>query len=353
MDLNPFRLLKKRNLSSRLHPGQCLGIPRGMMFYHFFPLWKTFWKNLGFPVLVSPVSTPEMVEAGQGLTRSDLCLPIKTYLGHVLWLRDKVDVLFLPRLVSIEAGAYLCPKILGLNDVIRNVIPDLPPILGSMVNYKGPQRVTLEESFLSLSADLGLPVRRIKEAYEGAFEFWQRHQKEVGEAQGIPRDLLPEDLRGDLVRSPAEVPRFRLGVIGRPYLLFDPVLSHRLIKRLVSYSCGITFYEGIPAAEREAQAGHLSKPVYWSLGRELVAASLSFSRWERIDGLINVSSFACGQDAFTSYLIDHYARLGSDKPVLSLVLDEHTSAVGLQTRLEAFFDLLENRARKGEEVSCI
>ncbi|RPH82451.1 MAG: hypothetical protein EHM75_13170, partial [Desulfobacteraceae bacterium] len=124
-----------------------------------------FWENLGFPVLVSPVTTPEMVEAGQGLTRSDLCLPIKTYLGHVLWLREKADALFLPRLVSIEAGAYLCPKILGLNDVIRNVIPDLPPIVGPMVNYKGPRRVTLEASFLSLAADLGLPVRRTKEAY--------------------------------------------------------------------------------------------------------------------------------------------------------------------------------------------
>ena len=149
--MNPFRFFRKKALSPALRPGQCLGIPRGMMFYHFFPLWKTFWENLGFPVLLSPVSTPEMVEAGQGLTRSDLCLPIKTYLGHVLWLREKVDALFLPRLVSIEAGAYLCPKILGLNDVIRNVIPGLPPILGPMVNYKGPRRVTLEESFLSLS----------------------------------------------------------------------------------------------------------------------------------------------------------------------------------------------------------
>ena len=350
--MNPFRFFRRKALSPALRPGQCLGIPRGMMFYHFFPLWKTFWENLGFQVLLSPVSTPEMVEAGQGLTRSDLCLPIKTYLGHVLWLREKVDALFLPRLVSIEAGAYLCPKILGLNDVIRNVIPGLPPIVGPMVNYKGPRRVTLEESFLSLSRELGLPVRRTKEAYQEAFTIWQRQQKEVGEARGIPRDLIPEDLMGDLDRSPSEAPRFGLGVIGRPYLLFDPVLSHRLIKKLVSYSGEITFYQGIPAAEREAQGERLSKPVYWSLGRDLVAASLSFSRWEKIDGLINVSSFACGQDAFTSYLIDHYARLGSDKPVLSLVLDEHTSAVGLQTRLEAFFDLLEDRARKRKEVPC-
>lgn len=323
-----------------------------MMFYHFFPLWKTFWERIGFQILVSPVSNPEIVEAGQGLTRSDLCLPIKTYLGHVLWLREKVDALFLPRMVSIEAGAYLCPKILGLNDVIRNVISDLPPILGPMINYKGPRRVTLEESFLSLAADLELPVQRIKEAFQEAFGFWKRHQEEVEGARGVPRELIPEELVRDLDRPEAGTPRFRLGVIGRPYLLFDPVLSHRLIKKLVSYSSEITFYQGIPAAEREAQGERMSKPVYWSLGRDLVAASVSFSQWEKIDGLINISSFACGQDAFTSYLIDHYARLGSHKPVLSLVLDEHTSPVGIQTRLEAFFDLLESRALKGKPVPC-
>jgi predicted nucleotide-binding protein (sugar kinase/HSP70/actin superfamily) len=241
---------------------------------------------------------------------------------------------------------------LGLNDVIRNVIPGLPPLLGPMVNYKGPQRVTLEESFLSLAGDVGLPVRRIKEAFQEAFDLWQRHQEEVGQARGIPRDLLPEDLARYLDRPGAEAPRFRLGVIGRPYLLFDPVLSHRLIKKLASFSSELTFYQGIPTAEREAQAGRLSKPVYWSLGRDLVAASVSFSQWEGIDGLINVSSFACGQDAFTSYLIDHYARLGSEKPVLSLVLDEHTSAVGLQTRLEAYFDLLESRLLQEKTIPC-
>ena len=350
--MNPFRIFRKKPLAPRLHPGQCLGIPRGMMYYHFFPLWKAFWERMGFQILVSPVSSPEIAEAGLGLTGTDLCLPVKTYLGHVLWLREKVDVLFLPRLVSIEPGAYLCPKILGLNDVIRNVIPDLPPLLGPMVNYKGPRRVTLEESFLSLAGDVGLPVRQIKEAYQEAFDLWQRHQEELGKARGIPRDLIPEDLARDLDRPGAEAPRFRLGVIGRPYLLFDPVLSHRLIKKLVSFSSELTFYQGIPAAEREAQAERLSKPVYWSLGRDLVAASVSFSQWERIDGLINVSSFACGQDAFTSYLIDHYARLGSEKPVLSLVLDEHTSAVGLQTRLEAYFDLLETRALQGKTIPC-
>jgi predicted nucleotide-binding protein (sugar kinase/HSP70/actin superfamily) len=31
-----------------------IGIPRALLFYHFYPLWKTFFENLGFQVILSP-----------------------------------------------------------------------------------------------------------------------------------------------------------------------------------------------------------------------------------------------------------------------------------------------------------
>jgi predicted nucleotide-binding protein (sugar kinase/HSP70/actin superfamily) len=317
------------------------------MFYHFFPLWRSFWENLGWRVNVSPFTTLEIVEAGKGLTSSDLCLPVKTFLGHLLWLKDRVQVLFLPRLISFEEGAYLCPKILGLNDVIKNLIPDLPTLLEPAVNCKGPQKVTLEQSFLSLAEAVGLPEPAVGEAFRQALVQWEKERVAVYNESGIPRSLIPEELARLLDRVAAGQPRFRLGLIGRPYLLFDPVLSHQLLKRLARHSCRMTCIQAISDDERDRQEGCLSKKVYWSLGRDLVAASLSFSQEAEMDGIISVSSFACGQDAFTSYLVDHYARQHSDKPFLSLVLDEHTSEVGLQSRLEAFFDLLDSRCSPG------
>ncbi|MBI5582582.1 MAG: hypothetical protein HY892_02040 [Deltaproteobacteria bacterium] len=336
-----FPFLKKSRFRGPLtRRGERIGIPRGMMFYHFFPLWSSFWENLGWQVEVSPFTTRETVEAGKGLTGTDLCLPVKAFLGHVLCLKDRVDALFLPRLISFEEGAYLCPKILGLNDIIRNLIPDLPPLLEPPVNYKGPPKVSLESSFLSLSETVGLPRGRLAEAFRQARVHWEKEQAGVYRTHGIPQKLIPEDLTQALDRVGPGTARFHLGIIGRPYLLFDPILSQQLLKRLTFRSCALTCIHGISAAERERQEEKLAKKVYWSLGRDLVASSLSFSQKKDIDGIISISSFACGQDAFTSYLVDHYARQHSDKPFLSLVLDEHTSPVGLQSRLEAFFDLL-------------
>jgi predicted nucleotide-binding protein (sugar kinase/HSP70/actin superfamily) len=342
-----FRFPGNRPGRAKLTPGLIIGLPRAMMFYHFSPLWRTFWEELGFPLLVSPATNAAILEQGKSLTRSDLCLPIKTLLGHILWLKDKAGALFMPRLISIEEGAYLCPKILGINDVLRNLIPDLPLLIEPMVNYKGPRRFTLKDSYLSLAREYDLDPTAVETAYEKALSLWQRHQADLPSCRGIPPALVPPDLVSFPSPGHDDPPRFRLGIIGRPYVLFDPILSHQLLKKLAGRRVEIFCYQAFSPRELQVLADRLPKKIYWSLGKDLVAASLVLGERPWIDGVINVSSFACGQDAFTSYLIEHYHQAPGSKPFLSLVLDEHSSEVGLNTRLEAFFDVLETQSRSG------
>ena len=339
-----LRFHRDRPAKARLKPGGIIGLPRAMMFYHLFPLWKSFWEDLGFSVLVSPVTNADIMEQGKTLTQSDLCLPIKTLLGHILWLKDKAEALFMPRLISIEEGAYLCPKILGINDVLRNLIPDLPLLMEPMINYKGPKRFTMKDSFFTLAREFDMDWPAVETAYEKALSLWHSHQECLPSCRGIPQALLPKDMASFLFPPRAPRPRFRLGIIGRPYVLFDPVLSHQLLKKLTGREAEVFCYQSVSPQELQVLAGRLPKKVYWSLGKDLVAASLVFGEKPWIDGVINVSSFACGQDAFTSYLIEHYQQVPTAKPFLSLVLDEHSSEVGLNTRLEAFFDVLETQS---------
>ncbi len=55
--------------------------------------------------------------------------------------------------------------------------------------------------------------------------------------------------------------------------------------------------------------------------------------------MINLCSAACGPDSFTGDLIRKRLNTGN-RPYLSLSVDEHTSDVGLLTRIEAFVDML-------------
>ncbi len=92
-----------------------LGIPRALMFYRYFPFWHTFFKRLGWKVMVSDgVRQKEKI-----VYFEDSCLPMKLLVTHAMQLKEKVDHLFIPRLVSIHRTYIMCPKFRGAPDIVR------------------------------------------------------------------------------------------------------------------------------------------------------------------------------------------------------------------------------------------
>ncbi|MDH3558458.1 MAG: acyl-CoA dehydratase activase-related protein, partial [Deltaproteobacteria bacterium] len=57
-----------------------VGIPRGLLYFRYQPLWTTFFSHLGVKVQVSQPTERSRFESAQSLTRSDLCLPVKVFL---------------------------------------------------------------------------------------------------------------------------------------------------------------------------------------------------------------------------------------------------------------------------------
>jgi len=66
---------------------------------------------------------------------------------------------------------------------------------------------------------------------------------------------------------------------------------------------------------------------------------------EGIDGLIHLAPFNCTPEIVAASVLPLLAR-DHDVPLLALSFDEHSGEAGLVTRLEAFVDLLERRARR-------
>ena len=66
-----------------------------------------------------------------------------------------------------------------------------------------------------------------------------------------------------------------------------------------------------------------------------------FFKDRSIHGVINVCSATCGPDSFTGDLIRKRLNV-RNKPYMSLSLEEHTADAGIETRLEAFVDMLCN-----------
>ena len=63
-----------------------IGIPRALLYYQYFPMWKTFFEELGGKVVISPPTTKDIIASGASRVVADTCLPVKVFLGHVLSL---------------------------------------------------------------------------------------------------------------------------------------------------------------------------------------------------------------------------------------------------------------------------
>jgi len=64
-----------------------------------------------------------------------------------------------------------------------------------------------------------------------------------------------------------------------------------------------------------------------------------------VDGIVHVMPFTCGPEIIARSVL-RTVRRDLDIPILTLVFDEHTARAGVQTRLEAFVDML--RWRKAQ-----
>lgn len=302
-----------------------IGIPRALLYYSYAHVWKAVFEEFGCETITSPETSSAIMKNGTKQSIGDLCLPVKTYLGHIGSLKDSVDYLFIPRYISVGQDSYMCPKIIGLPDMVKACFQRLPEVISPMLNVKINREKASSLFSEKIAATLHLKHRDVEKAFTRA----------SGLLSELPPFLSAPKTFG---AQQQENSRIHIGIIGRNYLLFDRYLVKNLFRNLSELGV-IPVYIQPPEDEVREAMTVIPKWVYWSMGREVVASAHIFFKDSTIDGVINVCSATCGPDSFTGDLIRK--RLNTrNKPYMSLSIDEHTSDVGLQTRLEAFVDML-------------
>ena len=86
--------------------------------------------------------------------------------------------------------------------------------------------------------------------------------------------------------------------------------------------------------------------MFWTFSNNVIRAAYHFFERQDVDGVIHITAFGCGPDFIVDKLMEIDAK-NYKMPFLTITLDEHTGQEGLNTRLEAFVDMLKiNRAKK-------
>jgi len=323
-----------------------VGIPRGLFFYKYYPFWKTFLEELGAEIVVSDYTTKKILDDGVKNCVDEACLPIKLFHGHVINLKDRVDCILIPRFTSISKNEYVCPKFGGLPDMVRYTIKGLPPIIDTEINLRRSKRNSIKAA-MELGLNFSSDRRLIKSAFKKALKDQQDYINQV-RAGAFPTDIFDRKLK--LLKKP-DNQMLNIAVIGHMYNLYDSYINMDMIKKLKANNVNIITVDMIDEGIINEKAATLNKRVFWYFGRKAMGSALHLLERDDIDGIMYVMSFGCGIDSFICDLIERRIRRKGNIPFIVLTIDEHSGEAGLNTRLEAFIDMIRWRNTDESNIS--
>lgn len=316
-----------------------VGIPRALFYYYYFPLWRSFFEALGAEVITSPPTNKGIVDGGVRRAVDEVCLPVKIFYGHVAELAGQVDYVFVPRLASVENKAYICPKLMGLPDMLRAGIPDLPPMIDVTVDLSRERERPLQ-SVEQVGRYLTKDPREIRRAWEAAVAEYRQFRETVKQgvlpteaAEGSkPAKILPDTL--EIQGGP------QIALLGHGYNLYDRHTSLDVIQKLRRLGARVITSDMLPRQVVEQEASRLPKRMFWTLGKRILGGAYLFLERPGIRGIIHLASFGCGPDSLVGDLVERIVRRDGRVPFMLLTVDEHTGEAGVNTRLEAFMDMI-------------
>ncbi|NLJ41178.1 MAG: hypothetical protein GX352_06170 [Clostridiales bacterium] len=312
-----------------------VGIPRALLYFDYFPLWQTFLSLAGFEITISPPTNKDILNKGVSLCVDDACLPVKLFHGHTADLADKVDVIFIPRLISISPGEYICPKFIGLPEMIKNSVKGLPPLI--IFDYNLHKDLKGEKiAFGRLGTELGVGGRAIDNAYKEAKRRQLIYRGILESGQNPLSILYPKERWDEKLGTKGTI-----GVIGHPYLLYDRYISMDIIRKILDNGYNVKVPANVSHSTIEKRLENMPKNLFWSYGKRILGSGMDWLADDRIHGIIFVDSFGCGIDSFVGELLHRYNIRGRRLPYTTITLDEHTGRAGFDTRLEAFLDMME------------
>ncbi|MBR6156294.1 MAG: 2-hydroxyacyl-CoA dehydratase, partial [Lachnospiraceae bacterium] len=317
-----------------------VGIPRVLNLYENFPFWATFFKELNYRVIVSPLSNRKIYELGiESIPSESECYPAKLAHGHVQWLiEQKVDFIFYPCLFyerNETEGAtnhYNCPIVTSYPENIKNNVEEI-----------GRGEVVFRHPFMSF-ASLDTIVAAL------VVEFSELDRGEVAAAAAKAWDELAA-AHEDMHKKGEEVLKYmeenhKRGIVlaGRPYHI-DPEINHGIPELITSYDIAVL---------TEDSVAHLGKPDrplivsdQWTYHSRLYAAATFVRTRDDLD-LIQLNSFGCGLDAVTTDQVNDILS-GSDKIYTCLKIDEVNNLGAARIRIRSLLAALEVKERKKEQ----
>ena len=341
------RMFDYEPLAPETAPMGVVGIPRVLNMYENYPFWAVFFKELGYSVLLSPLSSRSIYELGiESIPSESECYPAKLSHGHVQWLIDQgVKFIFYPSIIyernetPDSNNHYNCPMVATYPENIKNNVEDLirldvrfeHPYL-SMKDYK-----TFNKGLIRVfSKEYGIPEKKVSQASRKAWDELIQAKADI-EAKG-----------DEALKWMEENHCQGIVLAGRPYHI-DPEINHGVPELITSYNVAVLTEDSI------SHYGHVDRPLIvmdqWMYHSRLYRAA-NFVKTRNDLNLIQLFSFGCGLDAVTTDCVRDILTNSSNIYTV-LKIDEVSNLGAARIRIRSLLAALRDRADETEDTGYV
>ncbi|MGI6211833.1 MAG: acyl-CoA dehydratase activase [Anaerovoracaceae bacterium] len=321
-----------------------IGIPRVLEFWDSLPFWTTFFRALGFPVVLSHKSSRRLYEQGLPFVASDtICFPAKLVHGHIMDLAEQgVSRIFFPYVMHMppegkdKLSPYVCSVLQGYPMVIRNSqdpedrygVPfDTPIFHWFREKDRRPQIVRYAVDSLSVT----------KKEAEEAFRQGEAALKDFRQTlQSRAQDIL------DQVHTDGG---FAVVLAGRPYHN-DPFICHDISRRFTSQGIPVLTVDSLPGLSRQDLKNTVVE-ITNNFHTRMLEGALAAAMDPALE-YAQIVSFGCGHDAILSDEIIRILRESGGKSPLIMKVDESDASGSIGIRVQSFIESVRIRRKNAE-----
>jgi predicted CoA-substrate-specific enzyme activase len=320
--------------------GKTVGISRSYLTNSLYPLFQNFFSQLGCTVVLSDQVDPEGIKR----KRTAFCYPGEIAHGcFANLLKKNPDFIFLPRIIELfveNSVSYkkehqsTCMLMQSEEYWLKSAFKDerhTSRIISPIINF-GQGYETQESVFADIAVSLGSSREQGTAAFRSALEKQKAFSAEM------------KRLGNELLHEMEKTPEKRAVVIfGRTYNGFAAEANMGIPTKFASRGVMTIPWDFLSIDNETCDAD-----MCWANGQMLLRAASFVKKHPQLFGAF-ITNFSCGPDSF---LVGYFRDIMKAKPSLTLELDSHTADAGVNTRIEAFLDIVDRYrqlAKKDEE----
>lgn len=313
-----------------------LGVPRGSFYYDYHEFICKLFRGSNIDIMWGSENDEDILKTGSGIVVDEACMPVKLMAGQIAILESKCDMIIIPRMMKDIRGKWLCPKLLGLPELMSSFQNTDKLLITPPMYFNNKKK--FKKALREVCAKAGMCSENFEKNFEAAYSYQQKVSSGEKNAHvETAWEFVPQiPTAGEIILPNTS----KIFLAGHCYNVYDKFANDNIMARLDELCIEAVTENAVSQPQKEMavkQLGLIKTPFWESLIRNLGAA---LCLQHQVDGMIYLSSFSCGPDAVIIELIRKYVP---ELPMMVIKLDEHKGTAGLETRLEAFADLIDRR----------